>query len=119
MAIDILTDLLILTIPFRILWGVQIPSHKKAILLGVFSIIVATMCVSIIRVVMVAGAGPEKQSLGLDWMFLWSNVESAASKCNDSLPICKNRLRTDRTYLLPSHYRRLYRVFPPALRFQQ
>lgn len=82
MAIDIVTDLLILTIPFRILWGVQIPSHKKAILLGVFSIIVATMCVSIIRVVMVAGAGPERQSLGLDWMFIWSNVESAASEYN-------------------------------------
>ncbi|KAK8085944.1 hypothetical protein PG994_000918 [Apiospora phragmitis] len=78
-AIDIVTDLLILTIPFRILWDVQIPAQKKAILLGIFSLTVAIVCFAIIRAVLVGGIGSELRDMSLEWLYLWSNVELAAA----------------------------------------
>ncbi|KAI0513193.1 hypothetical protein F5B22DRAFT_648004 [Xylaria bambusicola] len=75
MAIDIATDLLILSIPFRILWNVQIPLKKKAILLGIFSLTIIIIITSILRVVLVKGVGSATRVSSIDWLYLWSNVE--------------------------------------------
>lgn len=80
MAADILTDILILSIPFSLLWKVRIPLKKKLILLSIFSLTVVVIVVAIIRVVLIS----DRQSNGpkyahIDWLYLWSNVEISIS----------------------------------------
>ncbi|CAH0038138.1 unnamed protein product [Clonostachys solani] len=76
MAVDVVTDLLILTIPFRILWNVRIPFKKKALLLGVFSLTIIIMVVAIIRVALVKGISSEVRVSSIDWLYFWSNIEA-------------------------------------------
>ncbi|KAK8078602.1 hypothetical protein PG996_004772 [Apiospora saccharicola] len=82
LVIDIITDLLILSIPFRMLWNVQIPLHKKVALLGVFSLTIVIMVVSVIRVSFIRGfgLGLGEQTATTEWLFLWSYVEMAVGK---------------------------------------
>ncbi|KAJ5590050.1 hypothetical protein N7450_004022 [Penicillium hetheringtonii] len=47
---DVLTDLLILSIPIIVLWKTRVPLRKKVILLSIFSATVFIMIVAIIRV---------------------------------------------------------------------
>ncbi|KAK8093352.1 hypothetical protein PG997_000037 [Apiospora hydei] len=81
MGLDVLTDLLILTIPFRMLWEVRIPRHKKALLLGVFSLTILIMVVAIIRVTVVKRFGLHlgEQIASIEWLNLWSFVEVGAA----------------------------------------
>lgn len=75
MAIDVVTDLLILSIPLLILRNVRIPWRRKLILFGIFSVTVFVMVVAIIRVATVRVAEYELRSIGFDWQYLWSSVE--------------------------------------------
>ncbi|KAI1287577.1 hypothetical protein F5Y03DRAFT_405492 [Xylaria venustula] len=76
MAADIATDLLIISIPFGVLWNVRIPLKKKIFLLGVFSLTVIIIITSIIRVVLVMGVGAATRVSSIDWLYLWSNIEA-------------------------------------------
>lgn len=80
MAIDVLTDLLIISIPVTILRHTQIPSRKKSILLAIFSATVIIMAVAIIRVTLVKGTEAQLQDASIDWLYLWSNVEMGVGK---------------------------------------
>ncbi|KAG6356247.1 hypothetical protein INS49_015634 [Diaporthe citri] len=79
MVVDIFTDLLILSIPFRLLWNVRIPLKKKLILLGVFSFTIFIILTAIIRVGLVKGTSGAVQVSSMDWLYLWSNVESGVA----------------------------------------
>lgn len=76
MATDIVTDLLIISIPVVILRRVQLPLRKKAVLIAIFSASVLVMVMSIVRVTLVKGTTKQLQSASIDWLYLWSNVEA-------------------------------------------
>ncbi|KUI69931.1 hypothetical protein VM1G_11631 [Cytospora mali] len=75
-AIDIFTDLLILSLPFLILRGVTMPRKYKAILYGIFSLTVIVITVAVVRCIeLKASQHSEIQIHSIDWLFLWSNIE--------------------------------------------
>ncbi|PYI05541.1 hypothetical protein BO78DRAFT_398059 [Aspergillus sclerotiicarbonarius CBS 121057] len=69
---DVITDLLILSIPVLILWNTRITFQKKLILLSVFSVTVVVMIVAIIRVVINTSLDV---SVDISWLYFWSFVE--------------------------------------------
>ncbi|CAG8946930.1 unnamed protein product [Penicillium salamii] len=69
---DILTDLMILSIPFIVLWNTRISLRKKLVLLGMFSMTVGIMISAIIRVAV--GMKYDRQ-INIDWLCFWSFVE--------------------------------------------
>ncbi len=76
MAADVFTDLLIISIPFLILWNVRIPSKKKLLLFGLFSVTVLIIAISLVRVILVKGyLQNQLQEASIDWLYLWSNLE--------------------------------------------
>lgn len=80
MATDILTDILIISIPVALLRRVQIPMRKKLILFGVFSATVLIMIMSVVRVTLVKGTTTQLQSASIDWLYLWSNIEAGTGE---------------------------------------
>lgn len=84
MAADVITDVLILSIPVIILWNVQIPWRNKIVLFGVFSATMLIILISIIRVALVKGIQQQLKEPAIDWLYLWSAVEMAT---------CKKRIR--------------------------
>ncbi|KAE8382377.1 hypothetical protein BDV26DRAFT_253858 [Aspergillus bertholletiae] len=69
---DVVTDMLILSIPILILWNTRISLQKKLVLFGVFSATVVIMAVAIIRVVV---NNSLNSSVDIGWLYLWSFVE--------------------------------------------
>lgn len=83
MAVDIFTDMLVLSVPVVILRKVQIPWKKKAALMGLFSATILVMVASLVRFFLVRGSTTQVQSGGIDTLYLWSNVECGIGKLNE------------------------------------
>ncbi|EED13966.1 conserved hypothetical protein [Talaromyces stipitatus ATCC 10500] len=69
---DVITDLLILSIPVLMLWNIRISIGKKLILLAVFSATILIMAVAIIRVVINIDLD---RSVDISWLYFWSFIE--------------------------------------------
>ncbi|KAJ5459329.1 hypothetical protein N7530_011273 [Penicillium desertorum] len=69
---DVITDLMILSIPFLVLWKTRISLRKKLILLSIFSATIFIMVTAIIRVAV--GMNYDRQ-MNIDWLCFWSFVE--------------------------------------------
>lgn len=74
-AWDVITDCLIMFIPFRMLKGVQMDWRRKAALSGIFSLVIITMVFAIVRTTLV---GPAKSTqLDVSELNLWSAIEAS------------------------------------------
>ncbi|QSZ36724.1 hypothetical protein DSL72_006607 [Monilinia vaccinii-corymbosi] len=71
-ALDVITDILIITIPVAILWKVKITQRHRLALYGLFSLTVITMAFAIIRVAVVSTASRQPDS---SWLYMWSAIE--------------------------------------------
>ncbi|PYH44303.1 uncharacterized protein BP01DRAFT_401389 [Aspergillus saccharolyticus JOP 1030-1] len=69
---DVVTDLLILSIPILILWNVRISLTKKIILLGIFAATIIVVAVAIIRVVTNHALN---HNMDMTWLWMWSFIE--------------------------------------------
>ncbi|KAI4224913.1 MAG: hypothetical protein L6R36_004313 [Xanthoria steineri] len=74
-AWDVITDCLIMLIPFSMLKGVQMKWHRKAALGGIFSLVVITMVVAIVRTSLV-GSNNRTQP-DSSWLYLWTAIEAS------------------------------------------
>lgn len=77
MSLSPIDEDLVVSIPVLMLWHVRIPLQKKLILIGIFSITVVVMIVSIIRVAVVYSY---THTADISWLYLWSSIEMATSK---------------------------------------
>jgi hypothetical protein len=76
LACDLVTDVLIVSIPVIIVWNVRIPARKKVLLVALFSATVLVMIAAIVRVALVRVPGEDMEhQTSIDWVFTWSNVE--------------------------------------------
>lgn len=94
MVADVLTDILILSIPFLVLRKVQIPLQKKAALFGIFSVTVFIMIVSVVRTTLVKGTQKHLQQASIDWLYFWYNVEMGVGEfCSRQLSLTTHVFR--------------------------
>ncbi|KAL5355197.1 hypothetical protein BJX96DRAFT_170441 [Aspergillus floccosus] len=98
-AVDVATDLLILSIPILILWEVRLPLRKKLVLGAVFSVIMITIAVSTIRV---AVNRSSDTNVDVTWLYFWSFVEL-------SIAIVVSCMAAFRQLFVTSHNQHLYR----------
>ncbi|KAF4618987.1 hypothetical protein G7Y89_g14861 [Cudoniella acicularis] len=72
LAIDVSTDLAILSIPMRMLWKVRIRLRQKLALGAIFCLVMITISVAIIRFAVVSRTVQPEQS----WLYFWNTVET-------------------------------------------
>ncbi|MCJ1477280.1 hypothetical protein MMC13_005951 [Lambiella insularis] len=75
-TMDLLTDILIITIPVLMLWNVRIPTRMKLALFGIFSLTVFTMVFALVRLLVVPTG---TIATDLTWSSTWTTVEMAPS----------------------------------------
>ncbi|KAK3318246.1 hypothetical protein B0H66DRAFT_590975 [Apodospora peruviana] len=74
-SLDVVSDLFIMAIPFILLWKIQIPTKRKLIFIGLVSLILVTMIISITRaLVSYANYYSASRNDALPLM-LWSSAE--------------------------------------------
>ncbi|KAI0533329.1 hypothetical protein GGR58DRAFT_487130 [Xylaria digitata] len=71
-TLDVLTDVIIMTIPISLIWNVQIRLAKKLALIGIFSLVLVTISFAIVRVVVVSELTRQPD---VSWLYLWSSIE--------------------------------------------
>ncbi|KAI4254446.1 MAG: hypothetical protein LQ352_003091 [Teloschistes flavicans] len=76
-AFDVITDCLIMLIPFTMLRGVQMRWRRKAALGGIFSLVIITMIVAIVRTALVASK--KTKQLESSWLYTWSAIETSVA----------------------------------------
>lgn len=77
---DLVTDLLVLSIPVSMVWQTYVPLRTKLVLVGVFSVTVLTMATSIARVSLIFRGQVDPS---IDWLYLWSSVEMGMGTSSD------------------------------------
>jgi hypothetical protein len=68
-----------MSMPISILWNVRISLRRKFLLGGLFSLVVITMLVAIVRVTVVSrkGALSNRNQVEVTWLYLWHFIESS------------------------------------------
>ncbi|KAH8816926.1 CFEM domain-containing protein [Xylogone sp. PMI_703] len=74
LAVDLLTDLLIMSIPIRLLWTLRISALEKLSVGFAFSVGVITMVIAIIRVISLDNT-TEDGEVNTSWLVLWAAIE--------------------------------------------
>lgn len=75
-AADVVTDAMILSIPILMMWNVRIAWGRKLALMGLFSLTIIAIIVSILRVTLVSSS---KHQLDTTWLYMWSNIDMAVA----------------------------------------
>lgn len=60
------------------LWEVKMPLRQKLALIGIFSLTVIVMAISIVRVAVVQTS--DHRNADQTWLFVWANVEMGVGK---------------------------------------
>jgi hypothetical protein len=71
-----------MSLPFTILWNVRVSLTRKFQLAALFSLVIITMVISIVRVAVVSNKNNLSNSRQVEntWLYLWHFVESAVGK---------------------------------------
>ena len=75
-AIDVLTDLLVISIPIALLWNVQIDLRRKLAVGAVLCLSFFMIIIAIIRVTEASTAGGVTDT---SWLFVWQSVEASTA----------------------------------------
>ncbi|OAL45509.1 hypothetical protein IQ07DRAFT_211093 [Pyrenochaeta sp. DS3sAY3a] len=99
-ALDVVTDCLILSIPFVILWHVRIPLTKKLALASLFSLVLITILFAILRVALITNNSKQPET---SWMYLWTSVEQNMAIIVACLGTFRTLFVQDKPYVGPSY----------------
>ncbi|KAI1381441.1 hypothetical protein F4677DRAFT_126590 [Hypoxylon crocopeplum] len=72
-ALDVISDALIIFFPISILWEVRITPRKRLLLSAVFSLVLLTIAVTIVRTIAYGGA--DETAVNIPWVWFWITTE--------------------------------------------
>ncbi|KAF2806679.1 uncharacterized protein BDZ99DRAFT_448126 [Mytilinidion resinicola] len=79
-ALDVFTDVLIMSLPISLLWSVRVSFGRKVVLAGLFSLVLITMVIAIVRVTVVSkGYVVGHRQAEISWLYFWSFTEFAVA----------------------------------------
>lgn len=82
-AVDILCDLLIMALPLRLLWNLQINRQQKSVLAAIFSLGFIVIVFAVVRVIETSASIHHVDPI---WLGLWSMIEASVGKQRSRLP---------------------------------
>lgn len=85
LAVDLLTDLLIMALPLRLLWNLRISFQQKFAVGIVFTVGIITMIFAIVRSVSLDGTTTAGQ-VSTQWLILWGAIEGMVAILVGCLP---------------------------------
>ncbi|MCJ1436598.1 hypothetical protein MMC27_005978 [Xylographa pallens] len=87
-ALDIFTDLLVLSIPIALLWKVKISLHRKLALGSMLCLSAFMIIIAIIRTAL--APLPENQVIDTSWLVFWEGIEATTAIIMVSLTVFRS-----------------------------
>ncbi|KAK7547085.1 hypothetical protein BKA81DRAFT_331784 [Phyllosticta paracitricarpa] len=78
-AVDVLTDLMIMVLPIRLIWNLQMPRSEKIGIGGLFCAALVCVLFAILRVVQVGVKSKSNSTPSSSWLALWAIIESSVA----------------------------------------
>ena len=92
----LLTESKVISIPTALLWNMKMPLRRKLVLIGIFSMTILVIAVSIIRVTEVYS---KNMPSDISWLFFWSDIELAMGMTlSSSYALFSSRAKLIQTY---------------------
>ncbi|KAL7929244.1 hypothetical protein V8C35DRAFT_315898 [Trichoderma chlorosporum] len=85
LAVDLATDLLIMAVPMRVLWGLQMSLVEKISIGVIFAVGIITMVTAIIRSVTLESSATSGQ-VSTTWLIMWAAIEGVIAMIVGCLP---------------------------------
>ncbi|KAH7091950.1 hypothetical protein FB567DRAFT_545158 [Paraphoma chrysanthemicola] len=76
-AVDVLTDLMIMALPIRIIWNLKMPQTQKFGITGLFGIGIILIAVATLRVAQIGGKAQSISQPSASWLALWGVIETS------------------------------------------
>ncbi|MCJ1244399.1 hypothetical protein MMC30_001597 [Trapelia coarctata] len=76
-SVDIICDVMIMALPLRLLWNLQINAKQKCALAGIFSLGVIIIIFAVVRVIETSATFNHVNPM---WLALWSMIEASVGK---------------------------------------
>lgn len=68
----------VISIPVSLLWKIKMPLRQKLALMGIFSLTLFVVIISIVRVAVIRIS--DRVNVDQTWLFVWANVEMGVGK---------------------------------------
>ncbi|KAE8548912.1 hypothetical protein EYB25_009295 [Talaromyces marneffei] len=85
-AVDVITDIMIMLLPWKLIWLLRLPFMEKLALSGVFCVGVVCVIMAIIRAVSVGIESRSENTPSSSWLMLWGLIEAAIAVVVGTLP---------------------------------
>ncbi|KAF4539730.1 CFEM domain-containing protein [Lasiodiplodia theobromae] len=76
-AVDVLTDLLVMALPIRLIWNLQMPRAEKLAVGALFCSGFVCITMAVLRVVQIGVKANNNTTPSSSWLALWAEVEAA------------------------------------------
>ncbi|PGH00140.1 hypothetical protein GX51_05953 [Blastomyces parvus] len=101
-AVDVITDIMIMALPVKLLWSLQLPFIQKASLGALFSVGLICIAMATIRVVQIGTKAENNSTPSSSWLAFWGILEAGIAVIIGCLPalaiIYRKERATRRTY---------------------
>ncbi|CAG8954818.1 hypothetical protein HYFRA_00004744, partial [Hymenoscyphus fraxineus] len=80
-GLDVVTDAMILSMPISMLWRVHMSLKRKLQLGGLFSLVIITMVIAIVRVTVISNqaASSGRNQVEITWLYMWHFIENSVA----------------------------------------
>ncbi|EED12166.1 conserved hypothetical protein [Talaromyces stipitatus ATCC 10500] len=85
-AVDVITDLMIMLLPWKLIWLLRLPFMEKVALGGVFGVGLVCVIMAIVRTVSVGIESRSDNTPSSSWLMLWGLIETAIAVVVGTLP---------------------------------
>ncbi|KAL8724990.1 MAG: hypothetical protein Q9166_007639 [cf. Caloplaca sp. 2 TL-2023] len=84
-AVDVVTDLMIMVFPLRVLWNLKLDTVRKLSIMAIFGVGIICIITSIIRVAQIHSKAKAKQP-SPSWLIVWAVIEASIAVVVACLP---------------------------------
>ncbi|EEH17894.1 hypothetical protein PABG_00457 [Paracoccidioides brasiliensis Pb03] len=96
-AVDVLTDLMIMALPSKLLWSLRLPLAQKLSVASIFSIGFICIIVATVRVVQIGSKAKNSSTPSSSWLAFWGIIETGIAVIIGCLPALAIIYRKERS----------------------
>lgn len=85
-AVDVITDLMIMLLPWKLIWLLRLPLMEKVALGGVFCVGLVCVIMAVVRTVSVGVEARSVNTPSSSWLVFWALIEAAIAVVVGTLP---------------------------------
>ncbi|KAH8694267.1 hypothetical protein BGW36DRAFT_384622 [Talaromyces proteolyticus] len=86
-AVDVITDIMIMLLPIKLIWALRLPLGQKFAIGGLFSIGIICVVMAVVRTVQIGSQAKSNSTPSSSWLSFWAMIEAGIAVVIGTLPV--------------------------------